>query len=193
MLDLTMAFAAFPVLETKRFILREITLGDAGAIFEIMRDPQVTHYFGSLPMTSLDQAIERINGIQTAFREHRGVRWAITERTSGQFIGSVGFWRIEKAHFRAEIGYELGPTWWGRGAMTEAVGAMLEFGFTCMGFHSVEAQIDPANTGSRRVLEKLGFVQEGYFRENYFDPGRNHFTDTAVFSLLHANWEKRGL
>jgi ribosomal-protein-alanine N-acetyltransferase len=58
-----------------------------------------------------------------------------------------------------------------------------------MGLHSVEAQIDPANRASRRVLEKLGFVQEGYFRENYYDPVEARFTDTAVFSLLSATWQ----
>ncbi len=57
------------------------------------------------------------------------------------------------------------------------------------GLHSVEAQIEPNNTGSRRVLEKLGFVQEGYFRENFFV--NDAFTDTAVFSLLKADWLER--
>jgi ribosomal-protein-alanine N-acetyltransferase len=60
-----------------------------------------------------------------------------------------------------------------------------------MGLHSVEAQIHPANSGSRRVLEKLGFVQEGYFRENFYDPVEAGFTDTAVFSLLSAAWTRR--
>jgi ribosomal-protein-alanine N-acetyltransferase len=72
--------------------------------------------------------------------------------------------------------------------MTEAVDAVLTFGFGTMGLHSVEAQIHPANHGSRRVLEKLGFVQEGYFHENYYDPVEASFTDTAVFSLLKAIW-----
>jgi ribosomal-protein-alanine N-acetyltransferase len=72
--------------------------------------------------------------------------------------------------------------------MTEAIGAVLGFGFTTMGLHSVEAQIHPENTGSRRVLEKLGFVQEGYFRENFYEPADGSFTDTAVFSLLQADW-----
>ncbi len=75
--------------------------------------------------------------------------------------------------------------------MPEAVSTMLTFGFTMMGLHSVEAQMAPENTASRRVLEKLGFVQEGYFRENYYDVRTARFTDTAVFSLLKANWMSR--
>lgn len=192
MLDLSTTFMAFPTLETERFVLRAITLDDANDMFRIMSDPRVMRYFGSDPMTSIDQAIDRAQGIQSAFIEQSGVRWAITGREDGQLIGTCGFWRLIKEHFRAEIGYELAPARWGQGVMTEAVGAMLDFGFAHMGLHSVEAQIDPANIGSRRVLEKLGFVQEGYFRENYYQPSENIFSDTAVFSLLKASWKKAG-
>jgi ribosomal-protein-alanine N-acetyltransferase len=191
MLDLTAAFAAFPVLETGRFILRAVALDDAADIFRIMADPLVTRYFGSAPMTSIDEAVRRVDGIRSAFEQQEGVRWAIARREDGRFIGSCGFWRLIKPHFRAEIGYELAPEFWGQGVMPEAAGAALSFGFTTMGLHSVEAQIHPENTGSRRVLEKLGFVQEGYFRENYYEPAEGRFTDTAVFSLLRADWQSR--
>lgn len=188
MLDLSAAFATFPVLQTKRFTLRAFTLADTNDTFRIMSDPRVTRYFGTQPMTSRDQAADRIQAIQAAFEEKNGVRWAITMREHGQFVGSCGFWRLIKPHFRAEIGYELAPEFWGQGVMTEAVAAILTFGFTTMGLHSVEAHIAPANTGSRRVLEKLGFVQEGYFRENFYQPTEDLFEDTAVFSLLKTTW-----
>lgn len=191
MLDLTTAFATFPVLETERFVLRVPQPDDAAEVFRIMGDARVMRYFGQLPMASLDEAIKRVQGFDVAFQEGSGVRWAITSRADGQFIGTCGFWRLVPEHARAEIGYELAPEWWGRGVMTEAIGSALDFGFTKMGLHSVEAQIHPANVGSRRVLEKLGFVQEGYFRENFYDPVEAQFTDTAVFSLLKAAWMSR--
>lgn len=191
MLDLAAAFAAFPTLETERFLLRAATPGDAADMFRVMSDPQVTRYFGTLPMAAPAQAQERIHAIEKAFEEHSGVRWVIADRASGRLIGTCGFWRLLKLHDRAEIGYELAQEWWGRGVMTEAVGAMLQFGFTRMGLHTVEAQIHPANNGSRRVLEKLGFVQEGYFHENYYDIVESRFTDTAVYSLLKAGWMSR--
>lgn len=182
MLDLTAAFATFPVLTTERLVLRELLPEDVDAMYTIMADPLVMRYFGSAPMAARDEAVRRIAGTRQDFAEQSGIRWAITR--DGQYLGSCGFWRIVKAHLRAEVGYELAPSCWGQGLMPEAVGAILHFGFTAMGLHSVEAQIDPANDGSRRVLEKLGFVQEGYFRESFFDPAVGHFTDTAVFSLL---------
>ena len=188
MLDLTSAFTVFPTLRTERLMLRSITLDDVDAIFRIMGDAQVIRYFGQLPMRSRSEAVQRVESIHRAFQERAGIRWAITSRDSGEFLGSCGFWRLDYKHERGKIGYELAPTWWGRGVMTEAVGAALTFGFVTMGLHSVEAQIHPRNNGSRRVLEKLGFVQEGYFHQNYYDPVEAAFTDTAVFSLLRSTW-----
>jgi [ribosomal protein S5]-alanine N-acetyltransferase len=182
-------FDVFPVLETERLILREITLADAEDMFRIYADPEVMRYWSSAPMRSIDEARRKIEGITNAFRERTGIRWAITRKGSERLIGSGGHWRLIKPHFRSEIGYELAREHWGQGIMPKAVAAMLQFGFERMGLHSVEAQIEPHNQGSRRVLEKLGFVQEGYFRENFFVDGT--FTDTAVFSLLKADWLKR--
>ncbi len=188
MLDLSAVFAEFPVRETARLRLRAPTEADAPALFQIMSDPLVLRYFGSLPMTAPEQALARARGFGEAFAERSGIRWAITARATGAYIGSCGFWRIIPEHDRAEIGYELAPAWWGRGIMPEALAPVLEFGFSAMGLHSVEAQIHPANSGSRRVLEKLGFVQEGYFLENYYDVVERGYTDTAVFSLLASSW-----
>ena len=191
MLDLAAAFTTFPVLETARFRLRAVTGADAPAVFRIMRDPRVTQYFGRGPMLSPDEAVERIAAMREAFTARRGVRWAIAERASDALIGSCGFWRLIPEHDRAEIGYDLAPEWWGKGVMTEAAGAALRFGFDVLGLHTVEANIHPDNTGSRRVLEKLGFVQEGYFRESFWDPEAAAFTDTATFGLLKADWQAR--
>lgn len=188
MLDLSTSFATFPVLETKRLVLRNVEPDDALPMFRVMADPLVARFFGSPPMLSVEEAAQRIAEMRNAFAELNGIRWAITSRADGAYLGSCGFWRIVKPHFRAEIGYELAPDWWGQGIMPEAVGAAVAFGFAQMGLHSIEAQIDPDNLGSRRVLEKLGFVQEGYLRESYYEAHNSRFTDTAIFSLLKAGW-----
>ncbi len=189
MLDLTAAFTTFPVLETTRLRLRAVQPEDVADVFRIRADERVMRYFGSLPLTSLEEAAQQVNDLTTAFQEQTGIRWAITQRGADRLIGTCGYWRIVKPHFRAEIGYDLAWDCWGQGIMPEAIGAVLTWGFTAMNLHSVEAQIDPANHGSRRVLEKCGFVQEGYFRENYYFEGQ--FTDTAVFSLLGSVWMDR--
>jgi [ribosomal protein S5]-alanine N-acetyltransferase len=185
-LTLATAFATFPQFETERLLLREPSLADVDAVYRIMANPNVLQYFGQLPMTDREAALQRVQSFTSDFREQRGIRWAITRRSDAAFLGTGGFWRIDTNHLRAEIGYELAPEYWGQGFMTEALLPILQFGFAAMGLHSIEAQIHPANGGSRRVLEKLGFVQEGYFRENFYDPVEQGFTDTAVFSLLRT-------
>ena len=189
MIHLEDIFETFPQLETERLILREITFDDAPDVFRIYTDPAVMRYWGSGPMQSIEEARRKIEAIGAAFRAREGIRWGITSKGDDRLIGSCGHWRLMKQHFRSEIGYELAPEHWGQGLMTEAIGAIVRFGFERMGLHSIEAQIDPDNLASRKVLEKLGFVQEGYFRENYCLDGQ--FTDTAVFSLLRARWQEK--
>jgi ribosomal-protein-alanine N-acetyltransferase len=182
-------FTTFPQLETRRLVLRAIALDDAEDMFENYSSSVVMRYWGSPPHQSLDDTRRMIRGINQSFRDQEGIRWGIMLKGADRLIGSCGHWRLIKQHFRSEIGYELSPAYWGQGIMPEAADAILWFGFARMRLHSVEAQIDVANLASRKVLEKVGFAQEGYLRENFFFDGR--FTDTALFSLLEADFLKK--
>ncbi len=184
MIDFDATFDTFPQLTTERFVLRELMPTDIGPMFQIMSDPQTMQHFGQPPMTLRLEAELRINSIYRAFVERDGIRWGIERRSDGALIGSCGFWRLVSEHATAEIGYELDRACWGQGVMTEAAGAILTFGFEVMRLHRVEAHIAPPNIGSRRVLEKLGFVQEGYFRQSYYLEHEQRFDDDVVFSLL---------
>ena len=97
-------------------------------------------------------------------------------------IGNIALWRIDKAHHRAEIGYILCPEQWGKGIMDEAMKVVLFYAFNEMKLHSIEAQINPHNLQSEKLLQKNGFIKEAHFRENYFYNGR--FLDTVVYSLV---------
>jgi ribosomal-protein-alanine N-acetyltransferase len=191
MLDLTAVFATFPVLESERCLLRASTDEDTPDIFRIMGDARVTRYLGRAPMQTMDEAVQRVAGYRATFKAQEGIPWVVTSRADGQVMGTAVYWHLVKEHFRAEIGYILAPEWWGQGIMTEVASEMLKFGFMRMGLNSVEAQLDPENRGSRRLLEKLGFVEEGYFRENFYDPEKHEFGDTAVYSLLKSTWLSR--
>lgn len=191
MLNLDQLFAEFPTLETERCIIRPFTPEDAPAFFEVMRHEQVTRYIGQKPMASVEDAVARLQRFQRVYDQQEGLVWAVVLRENNQLIGNVLLWNLNSAHYRAEVGYILGPEWWGKGLMTEVVTRVLDFGFDTMGLHSIEAQTDPDNAASRRVLEKLGFVLEAHYHENYYDITRERFTDTTVFSLLVQNWKGR--
>ena len=92
-----------------------------------------------------------------------------------------------KEHFRAEIGYMLDPQWQGKGLMQEVMDKLLDYGFSTLGLHSVEANVNPGNIASIRLLERNNFVREAYFRENYFYDGK--FLDTLIYSKLATRAE----
>ena len=188
-LDLTHIWTTFPVLQTERCILRGADMADADAMFRIFSDAEAMRYFGSPPITERSQAVERVQRRIEHFAAQQGIRWSIMWRETNDYLGSCGYWRIDSRHHRAELGYELDPAWWGRGIMTEVLNAIIAYGFKTMQLHSIEAQIHPDNQASRRVLEKNGFVQEGYFRESYYDDYEHTFTDNAIFSLLRRDWQ----
>ncbi|MEO8666575.1 MAG: GNAT family N-acetyltransferase [Ignavibacteria bacterium] len=178
-------FDEFPVIETERLKLREITTDDRNEIFEIYSSEEAMKYFGKIPYKKIEEADERIMITQKAFKEKEGIRWGITLKPSGKLIGSAGIWRIDNIHFRGEVGYELSPQHWRKGIMYEALLPILSFGFEKINLHTIEANTDPENTSSRKLLHKLGFEQEGYFKENFYFDGK--FLDTVSYSLISKN------
>ncbi len=192
--DWNAVFYHYPTLETERCLLRQPTDNDAAAMLRIFGDPAVTRYLGRRPITDVAVARRNIERYLTEWRNHTGFRWLVEHRDAG-VIGTCGYFDLKPDDCRAELGYALTPAWWGKGYATEVTTAALNYAFDHTPMHSVAAQIDPENEGSRRLLEKLGFVQEGYFREDFYHPVKQQFTDTAVFSLLKPVWQetKRGV
>lgn len=125
---------------------------------------------------------DMIQRIQDMVQDNQGITWAITLRPAGKLIGTIGFWQLQMEHYRAEIGYMLDPDYHGKGIMKEALEAALDYAWNVMKAHTVDANVDPDNKASRRLLEQNGFQQEAYFRENFFWDGR--FLDTVVYGMV---------
>lgn len=182
-------FAVFPVLDTERLVLRELRADDDRALHPLFADPEMMRYWGE-PHDSLAATTAMVNRIIEAYWAQAGIEWAVTLRDGGELIGKVCHHRLIKAHFRSEIGYILARPHWGHGYVHEALRAIIAFGFDTLKLHSIEAQLDPNNVRSARVLERLGFVKEAHLRENYFVHGG--FVDTAIYSLLAPTGISRG-
>src|SRR5690606_30215380 len=161
-------FSPFPILETERLILRRINSDDAKEILEIRSDDRVMKFIGRPKLNTIDEAKDLIEKIELSLLQQEGISWCITKKQNHTLIGTIGFWRLLKEHYRAEIGYLLHPDFHGQGIMHEAFKPVLEYGFNKMHLHSVEANVYPANVSSKKVLEKNGFIKEAYFKENYF-------------------------
>jgi ribosomal-protein-alanine N-acetyltransferase len=178
-------FEEFPILESERLIYRSFLETDAQKLFEIRSNDEVMNYMDTAKHKSVEDAKNLIENIHTSFSEKNGINWAVVEKSSGQLIGYFGFWRMMKDHCRAEIGYALSPEFWGRGYMMETMNRLIDFGFNELKLHSIEANVNPKNTSSIKLLDKSGFKKEAHFRENYFFNGK--FIDSVIYSLLESD------
>lgn len=177
---LELDLSTFPVLRTERLLLRELVSNDAPSLFGLRSDAEVMRYIGRPKAGTLNDAQELIERISNDRLTNAGITWALEyERL---LIGTIGYYRLKLEHHRAEVGYMLGSSYWGKGFMGEALEAVVTCGFERFRFHSIEAITDPRNAASNRLLERHGFAREGLFKENYYWNGE--FQDSAVYSRL---------
>lgn len=160
-------FEKFPVLELDRIILREIQTSDAKKFFDYTNNPKVNAFLpkDEIP-NSIIQAEEELSYWARLFHYRHCVYWAIELKKDSRFIGTCGFHNWSKTHHRGEISYDLDYNYWGNGYTTEAIKAIIEYGFYKMSMIRIQATAAVDNYPSIRVLEKNGFLKEGLMK-NY--------------------------
>ena len=171
---------------TPRLKLRWMIERDTEAHYAVFSDPEVTRYWSSGPWTSLDQSRDNIAATQAAYADGSGMRLGIELRQTGELIGNASLHRFVDASRRCELGYALAKAHWGAGYVSEALRALLGYGFATLDLNRIEADVDPRNEASARVLEKLGFRQEGYMPERWIVQGEP--ADTVYYGLLRRHW-----
>lgn len=160
-----------PSLETKRLLLRKMKKDDAPDMFAYASDPDVTRYLLWSPHASLAHTKKYLAYLEKQYRAGRFYDWAVVEKSSGRMIGTCGFASVVPEDLRAEIGYVLNPRWWGRGLASEAVLAVMEFGFFELGLHRIEARFMEGNDRSFAVMKRCGMTFEGMLRDLLFVKG----------------------
>ncbi|TGE27723.1 GNAT family N-acetyltransferase [Hymenobacter metallicola] len=179
---LNIQFTPFPVLRTQRLTLRQLTAADAPIIQFFRSDADFLRYIPRPKEPTLEQAHQHLRLLEDLRIGNEGVTWGLSRDGEPGLLGIICLWNLEPAHHRAEVGYGLRPEFTKQGYMSEALAAVIDYSFTQLRLHSLEAQVDPANAASIQLLEKHGFVREAYFREKYCFQGR--FLDSAVYSCL---------
>jgi ribosomal-protein-alanine N-acetyltransferase len=179
-------FQWFPVLETERLVLRELSDGDAPTLFEYFSSPEYTRYLTFDSHNTLEHTKRFIDWTREIFEKKDSIRWGIEQKELGRLIGTCGlhFWRRDIRC--AEVGYHIGPPFWGNGYATEVLRALVDFGFQHMNLNRIEGRHNAGNDASGRVMEKLGFKREGVWRQREFKDGR--FVDVVQFSLLREEY-----
>jgi [ribosomal protein S5]-alanine N-acetyltransferase len=177
-----------PTLETKRLILRPFTLQDAPVVHDLVSAREIADTTLAIPHPYEQGMAEAwIGSQQKGFDEGNSVHFAITVRESSQLVGSIGL-QIHPIHSYAEMGYWVGVPYWGRGYCTEAVGAVIEYGFEDKGLNRIFAVHFKRNPASGRVMQKNGMVYEGCLHQHVRK--WDGYEDLMQYGILQTEWRE---
>lgn len=175
---------------TERLLLRPIHRNDASAMFAYRSDKLTNQFQGWIPETSEDM-IDFIQNKVCAMMNRPGTWFqvVIINRENGAIIGDTGIHFTDQESKQAELGCTIDKKYHGQGYATEAMTAVINLLFNELNKHRITASIDPRNTASIKLVERLGFRLEAHFRESFFSNGI--WVDDLVYALLENEWKMR--
>lgn len=200
-----MRHAGTQIIETERLLLRRLTADDAEAMFRNWaNDPEVTRYLRWTPHSGAEFTRQLLAAWAELYPNEDYYQWGMVEKATGELFGSFSIfdnalseplhpelWRrpgLDFAHSQWEVGYCIGRAWWGKGFMTEALRAGVDYWFTHTDAGWLASCHDPRNPASGRVMEHAGFVYD-------HDDVAHNFDGTAVavrcYALTRADWQRQ--
>ena len=177
---------SLPVLDAPRVRLRWLTTHDVDAIYAIFSDPQMMKYWSTPPMRVRVEAAELLARIHRQFADKSGFQWGVERKSDGELLGTCTLFSIHAANMRAEVGYCLHSAHWHQGYMAEALSALIDYAFGVLKLRRLEADVDPNNESSLRILGRMGFQREGLLRERWNVGGE--VQDSVLLGLLAREW-----
>ena len=178
-------FGDLPAVATDRLLLRKLEEGDLADLFAYASDPEVAKHTSWPAHKTIEDSREFLNYVLGLYRQAEVAPWGVV--FEGKLVGTCGFldWYLHSSW--AEIGYALSSGYWGRGLMTEAVRAVISFGFRTMSLNRIQGRCEVENVASIRVMEKAGMKLEGVLREHVYSEGR--FLDIGMYAILRREWK----
>lgn len=181
---------SFPEFATSRLVLNKIETDDVEALYSLFSSSDVVKFYDLERFHERSQAEKLIQLFHSRYDASLGIRWAIRLKSDGALIGTCGFNSWNEKMRNATLGYDLKPSLWCQGIITEALTAVLRGAFAgvlpCGALHRIQADTIPGNVASEKVLLKLGFVEEGLRRDCAFFKGA--FYDMKCFGLLQTEF-----
>ena len=182
-------FSRIPTVRTERLILRAMKVSDAEDMFDYAHREEVSRYLTWSPHPNLAHTKEYLTYIGQRYRTGDFYDWAIEDAESHRMIGTCGFTCFDFASDAAEIGYVLHPDFRGRGLATEAVRAVLAFGFDELALHRISARYMVENERSRRLMERVGMTFEGVSRES--EKIKGAYRSIGRCAILRQEYEEK--
>jgi [ribosomal protein S5]-alanine N-acetyltransferase len=175
-------------LTTARLTLRPLESADWPAIHAATGNAEVQRYVSGAPLSEREtrDLIEMLRGWEHE-QPPRARAFAFVHTAQQRVIGFGGlYWTKGIQRWQAELGYTLHQDWWRQGYASEAGAALLRFGFVELHLHRIFAECHPANTGSARVMERLGMRYEGCMREVEWNG--HGWWDMLHYAILDHEW-----
>ena len=177
-----------PTLRTERLILRPFGLADAPEVQRLAGAREIADTTETIPHPYEDGVAEAwIPRHAETYAKSEGLTLAITSADGGALLGAISLMQINQDNQRAVLGYWVGHEYWGKGYCTAAAAEIVRFGFEELGLNRVVASHLTRNPASGRVMQKIGMVHEGTFRQDIKKWGK--FEDIERYGLLVSEWK----
>jgi [ribosomal protein S5]-alanine N-acetyltransferase len=186
-------FEGTPKIETDRLILRKLEFSDAQSVFDHwLSDESVTDNLIKGAHKTVSETIERVTKIVSDYGSKEFCYWGIELKANSELIGAIDFFNFDNTTENCEVGYSIGYKWWNQGYGTEALRAVVEFGFRHMNIHKISAAHNLDNGASGKIMSKVGMLQEGTIR-HMIRNSKNQYKDCAVYGILQEDYDKHNV
>jgi len=174
-------------IETNRLILRKFKYEDNQDMRDYwVSDPKVQFLYSEPIYTTYDEVKKLLDSYISSYKNMDYYRWAIIERDSNSCIGQIAYFLINIDNHFGEIEYCIGTKFQKRGYATEAIKAILDFGFNKIDLHKVQVCHKENNLASKALINKCNFVYEGTLRDYFFIDGE--YVDRLYYSMLKEEY-----
>lgn len=175
-------------IHTERLIMRKFDFADAEDMLELwVSKPEIQHLYSEPTYNTIDEVKDLLKKYIENYNNNNYYRWAIVDNESNRCIGQIAFYLVDLKNHFAEIEYCIATDYQNRGLMTEAVKAVIKFGFEEIGLHKIQISTKEINAPSKRVIEKSGFTYEGTQRDYFYYDGK--YIDRLYYSMLFSEYE----
>src|SRR5262245_14537763 len=183
-----MAFPFISQIVSQRLTLRPVAASDLADLLEVNGDPEVTGFLPYATWQSLADAAGWLTRMEALATAGTGQQLVLVRSADRKILGTLLLFKYEEGSRRLELGYALGRRYWNNGFMREAIRSTCSHLFASLAVRRIEAEVNPANVPSNKLLLRVGFVLEGTLRKRWI--AKDVAYDTHMYGYLADDWRR---
>ena len=173
-------------ISSKRLTLRPVEEVDLDDLLDTNGDSEVTRFLPYATWQSRDDGLAWLRRMETLATSGTSRQLVLARNTDAKVIGTLLLFRYDEPSARLEVGYALGRDHWGKGLMAEALEAICDHAFSTLSIRRMEAEVNPSNIASNRLMQRIGFTLEGVLRKRWVAKGVAY--DSNFYGCLAEDW-----